>query len=296
MLIAGPTASGKSALALTLAERHNGIIINTDSMQVYRELPILSARPGPEETQRVPHLLYGHIAATDLYSVGRYADDAKAALQEARRIGRMPIFVGGTGMYFMALTDGLAEMPAIPEEIRAACRAELARGAGAEHGITTIHKKLAAVDPETAAGLNPTDTQRVLRAWEVWLATGKPLKWWQAQKSTPVLDGMKLAKFAIDIPRPLLRERIAIRFHQMMKTGAVEEAMKLKDLDPALPAAKMLGVRELVAYSEGRMTKEEAAEKAITATRQFAKRQCTWTRHRMAEWTWLHPFGADETS
>lgn len=285
MLIAGPTASGKSALALTLAERHNGIIINTDSMQIYRELPILSARPGPEDTRRVPHILYGHIAATELYSVGRYADDAKLALQEARRMGRMPIFVGGTGMYFMALTEGLAEMPAIPEEIRAAARADLA------HGITAVHKMLAEVDPETAAALNPTDTQRVLRAWEVWQATGKSLKWWQGQKATPVLDGMTLAKFVIGIPRPLLRERIAIRFRQMMEQGAAEEAVALKGLDPALPAAKMLGVRELIAFSEGRISKENAAERAITATRQYAKRQSTWTRHRMADWNWLYPFG-----
>ncbi len=170
MLIAGPTASGKSAAALALAEALHGVVINADSMQVYREVRILSARPTDADTARAPHLLYGHVAASERYSVGRYQADAIAALAEARAQKRLPIFVGGTGLYFAALTDGLAEIPAVPADIRERARVRLH-----ELGVAGLHADLAARDPETAAGLRPSDPQRVLRAWEVLEATGRPL-------------------------------------------------------------------------------------------------------------------------
>ena len=279
VLIAGPTASGKSALALRLAEQAHGAIINADSMQVYAEAPVLTAQPSAFERARVPHLLYGHVSAHDAYSAGRFAADAARALAEVRAMGRLPIFVGGTGLYFMALTDGLADIPPVPAAVRAAARA-LAE----EIGVEALHARLMARDAKTAARLRPHDTQRVLRAWEVLEATGRPLADWQETPSAPVLKGLRLARAVLDPPRGALRVRIAERFAAMMEKGALAEAMALKDLDPALPAAKLLGLGPLVALGEGRLARAAALEAAITATRQFAKRQVTWFRHRMAGW------------
>jgi tRNA dimethylallyltransferase len=280
VLIAGPTASGKSVAALACAEALNGIVINADSMQVYREVRILSARPSEADMARAPHLLYGHVSAREHYSVGRYQADAIAALAEARACGRLPIFVGGTGLYFAALTEGLADIPAIPAEVRARARARLD-----ELGVANLHAELAARDPEMAARLRPSDPQRVLRAWEVFEATGVSLSKWQGKIAEPILRNV--ARFVLDLPRPVLRERIAVRFRAMLDNGAVEEAVALKGLDPVLPAAKILGLRELWAVEAGSMTKEDAATAAITATRQFAKRQVTWFRHRMTDWDWV---------
>ena len=282
VLIAGPTASGKSAAALALAEALGGVIINADSMQVYADAPILTARPSAADTARVPHLLYGHVAATEAYSVGRYAADAAAALEQARAMGKLPIFVGGTGLYFMALTEGLAHVPPTPPEIRDAARALLA-----EIGVADLHARLAQRDPRTAALLRPADPQRILRAYEVFEATGIPLSDWQQSQGEPILKNRSLAKFVLDLPRPDLRARIAARFEAMVEQGGLAEALNLKDLDPALPAAKLLGLRPLIALAEGRMTREAALEKAITATRQFAKRQSTWFRNRMANYVWI---------
>ena len=284
VLIAGATASGKSAAALQLAEVLNGAIINADSMQVYAEAPILTAQPSHADQTRAPHFLYGHVSAGEAYSVGRYALDAADALQKARAAGKLPIFVGGTGLYFMALTDGLAHVPPIPADIRAAARALLD-----EIGVGALHARLMAGDPKTASQLRPTDPQRVLRAWEVWQATGRPLADWQQSPAEPILKNLKLAKFVCDRPRPQLRARIAIRFQAMVEEGGLAEARALKDLDPALPAARLLGLRPLIALAEGRLAKAEALEQAIIATRQFAKRQLTWFRHRMGDYVWFNP-------
>jgi tRNA dimethylallyltransferase len=282
VLIAGPTASGKSAAALALAESLQGVVINADSMQVYREVRILSARPSDVDMARAPHRLYGHVGVTERYSVGRYQTDAAAALAEARAMGRIPIFVGGTGLYFAALTEGLADIPRVPADIR-----EKARDRLAGLGVAGLHAELAARDPQTAAQLRPSDPQRVLRAWEVLEATGRPLSYWQREAGTPVLKDMRLARFVLDLDRWELRERIRRRFLNMLEQGAKTEAAALKDLDPTLPAAKILGLRELAAIQAGALAEEDAVTLAVTATRQFAKRQVTWFRHRMADWTWV---------
>jgi tRNA dimethylallyltransferase len=283
VLIAGPTASGKSQAALELAEHIGGVIINADSMQVYAEVPILTAQPSGTDRARAPHLMYGHVSAREVYSVGRWRDDAIAALAQIE--GRTPIFVGGTGMYFMALIDGLAAIPAIPQDIRDAARALLE-----EIGVEQLHARLAARDPLTASKLRPTDPQRVLRAYEVFEATGRPLADWQEAPTAPVLKDKRIAAFVLDPPRPLLRARIATRFEAMVEQGGLAEAVALEGLDPALPAAKLLGLAPLQALAAGTLTKAQALEAAITGTRQFAKRQMTWFRHRMAHYSWFDPF------
>jgi tRNA dimethylallyltransferase len=282
VLIAGPTASGKSAAALALAQRINGVIINADSMQVYREAPILTAQPSAADKARAPHRMYGHVGAHEVYSVGRWRDDAIAALETLE--GRTPIFVGGTGMYFMALTDGLAAIPAIPPDIRDAARALLD-----EIGVEALHARLAARDPLTASKLRPSDPQRTLRAWEVLQATGRPLAAWQDAPTQPVLKDRKVAAFVLDPPRPILRARIAARFAAMVEEGGLAEAVALAGLDPALPAAKLLGLAPLQALAAGTLSKDQALEAAITGTRQFAKRQMTWFRHRMPHYSWFDP-------
>lgn len=282
VLIAGPTASGKSDAALALAARINGVIINANSMQVYREAPILTAQPSAADKARAPHLMYGHVGAREVYSVGRWRDDAIAAL--ATLEGRTPIFVGGTGMYFMALTDGLAAIPAIPPEVRDAARALLE-----EIGVEELHARLAARDPLTASKLRPSDPQRTLRAWEVLQATGRPLAAWQDAPTQPVLKDRKIAAFVLDPPRPILRARIAARFAAMVEAGGLAEAVALCGLDPALPAAKLLGLAPLQALAAGTLSKDQALEAAITGTRQFAKRQMTWFRHRMPHYSWFDP-------
>jgi len=284
VLIAGPTASGKSAAALRLAEALGGAIINADSMQVYRQAPILTAQPTPADKRHVPHLLYGHVNADEVYSVGRYAKDAAAALGEVRAQGKLPIFVGGTGLYFTALTDGLAQIPPTPPGIRENARARLER-----IGVASLHAELMAMDPKTAAGLRASDPQRVLRAYEVFEATGRPLADWQLSPSEPVLRNLRLAKLLLDPPREILRARIAERFESMVEEGGLDEAMALRHLDPALPAAKLLGLRPLIALGEGQLSREEALLQAVTATRQFAKRQTTWFRHRMLDYVHIDP-------
>jgi len=284
VLIAGPTASGKSAAALDLARYIGGALINADAMQVYREAPILTAQPDAAAQEKAPHLLYGHVPARDTYSVGRYLEDAHAALGEVRAMGKVPIFVGGTGMYFTALTEGLAIIPPIPADVR-----EQARTLLDTIGVGELHARLCARDPQTAAALRPSDPQRVVRAWEVLEATGRPLVEWRKEHSAPLLGDMTLARFVLDPPRPLLRQKIAERFETMFDLGGVEEARALIGLDPALPAAKLLGLRPLQAYAEGAIAREAAIEEAVTATRQFAKRQMTWFRNRMNDYSWFDP-------
>lgn len=283
VLIAGPTASGKSAAALELAEKTGGVVINADSMQVYAQAPILTAQPSAEDMARAPHRMYGHVDAREVYSVGRWRDDAAKALQDLD--GRMPIFVGGTGMYFMALTEGLADVPSIPADIRDAARALLA-----EIGVEALHARLAARDPLTASRLRPSDPQRVLRAYEVLEATGRPLAQWQDEPAAPLLKDRKIAAFVLDPPRPVLRARIAERFSKMVDGGGLDEARALEGLDPTLPAAKLLGLRPLQALAEGTLGREEALETAVTTTRQFAKRQMTWFRNRMTHYSWYDPY------
>ena len=284
VLIAGPTASGKSAAALELALETGGAVINADSMQVYRQAPILTAQPSAADKARAPHLLYGQVSAHELYSVGRWREDAAKALAEAREAGRLPIFVGGTGMYFMALTEGLADIPATPAEVREDARALLD-----DIGVEALHARLAERDPLTAGKLRSSDPQRVLRAYEVFEATGTPLAEWQEKPAAPLLDKSKIAGFVLDMPRETLRARIAARFEAMLEQGGLDEARALEWLDPALPAAKLLGLRPLQALAAGRLSQAEALDGAVTATRQFAKRQMTWFRHRMPHYIWFDP-------
>jgi tRNA dimethylallyltransferase len=280
VLIAGPTASGKSRAALDLARRIGGVVINADSMQVYREARILTARPTDEDTAIAPHLLYGHVGAKEAYSAGRYQTDAGHALKETRAAGRIPIFTGGTGLYFDVLVNGIAEIPAIPLPIRRAAY-ERRRTVGEE----AFFAELVARDPQAAGELKPGDSQRVIRAWEVLETTGQPLRYWQKQTAEPLLAGLCLAAFVLELPRGELRDRIDKRFDMMVEAGAMEEALALRDLDPMLPAAKIIGRRELIAVHDGRLALKGGKNLAVTATRQYAKRQETWFRNRMAAWS-----------
>jgi tRNA dimethylallyltransferase len=282
VLIAGPTASGKSEVALALAERAGGALINTDSMQVYREACILTARPGATALARAPHFLYGHAGVHDRYSAARYRSEAGEALQQARADGQLPLFVGGTGLYFAALTEGLAEVPQIPEAVR-----NTVRSRREAMGVQEFFRDLGARDPDSAARLRPTDTQRVLRAAEVLEATGKSLSYWQRHPGAAPLAGLCLARFVLSPPRTELHRRIEERFDRMISEGALDEARALKGLDPALPSAKILGLRQLWSVLDNRMTLAEAIAAAKTATRQYAKRQLTWFRHRMVDWVWI---------
>ncbi|HEY0105385.1 MAG TPA: tRNA (adenosine(37)-N6)-dimethylallyltransferase MiaA [Rhizomicrobium sp.] len=286
VLIAGPTASGKSHAALELAQAIGGVIVNADSMQVYREPRILTARPSETDMARVPHLLYGHVPAREPYSTGRYQSDAGHALAEVRAAGRMPIFVGGTGLYFRALIEGLSDMPNVPAGVRDAARARLDA-----IGNDAFHAELAARDPQMAAQLHPGDGQRMLRAYEVFEASGKSLAFWQRNEGRPVLDGLRLARFVVDVPRAALRARIEDRFRAMLAVGAMAEALALADLDPALPAARIIGRRELLAWHDGALGEADAVERAVIASRQYAKRQDTWFRNQFPDWRRLDGAG-----
>ena len=275
LLVAGPTASGKSALALAIAERLGGTVINADSMQVYRELRVLTARPTPAEEARAPHRLYGVRPAAEPASVAWWRDAALAEMAQARAAGRLPILCGGTGLYFAALTQGLSDIPPVPAAAR-----EEARRLLAQDGAAALHARLAQVDPDTAARLRPGDSQRIARAYEVWLGTGRGLAAWQAGGGTGPAP-WRFAAILIDPPREALRAAIALRWAGMMAGGAVEEvrALVAQGLDPALPAMRAHGVPELAAMLAGRMTAEEASRRAILNTGQYTKRQATWFRH-----------------
>lgn len=289
VLIAGPTASGKSGLALVVAEKIGGALINADSMQVYREARILTARPNDADLSRAPHHLYGHVSVRETYSAARYQGDAHAALAEACRQRRVPIFVGGSGLYFSALTQGLAQIPAVPEAVRKEVRSRRVR-----MGAAAFFEEFAARDPGTAATLRPSDTQRVLRAAEVLDASGLPMREWQRKAGDAPLAGMKLARFVLSPARSELYRRVEARFEAMISAGALGEAAGLHGLDPALPAARILGLRELLAVLDGALDPETAKGAAKTATRRYAKRQLTWFRHRMADWTWIEAEDPDE--
>jgi tRNA dimethylallyltransferase len=281
ILLAGPTASGKSALALGLAEAISGVIVNADALQVYRDLRLVTARPSAEEERRVPHRFYGHVDAAEAYSVGRWLGEASAALEEARHDGRPAIVVGGTGLYFKALTEGLTSLPPIPAEIREKWRAR-----GADDEPAALHAVLADRDPEGAALIRPSDRTRIVRALEVLEATGVPLREWHKKGSTPVA-GAEARRFIIDIDRGVLAERIGGRLGAMVREGALEEvaALSRRGLDPAMPIMKAVGVRELLARVGGKTSLDEALAQAKQATLQYAKRQMTWFRNQMADWS-----------
>ena len=281
ILIAGPTASGKSALALDLAERLGGVVINADSMQVYAELCILTARPSSADEARAPHVLYGFVSAREAYSAGRFIKDAAAAIAGARATGLRPIIVGGTGLYFKALTEGLSPIPDVDPEVRQHWR-EAAQSKGA--GELYIH--LTMLDPETAARLNPTDTQRIVRALEVLQSSGRRLSYWQNQKGTPVVDLTAAHAFALLPERGPLQARADSRLDRMIEEGALEEADRLQRLGlaPDLPAMRALGVAPLVAHLNGEMGMQDAVTAAKAETRQYIKRQLTWLKRYMIAW------------
>ncbi|MDI7863682.1 tRNA (adenosine(37)-N6)-dimethylallyltransferase MiaA [Rhizobiaceae bacterium n13] len=280
ILITGPTASGKSALALDLARRHGGVVINADSMQVYDTLRVLTARPSEAEMEGIPHLLYGHVPAGETYSTGDWLRQAERLVDELRRERRLPVFVGGTGLYFKALTGGLSAMPAIPDEIRDRFRARLI-----EEGPGSLHAELMRRDPQTAATLQPADGQRIVRALEVLEATGQPIRAFQGQAGTRVIDPARARKIVVQPERSVLYERIDRRFKAMMESGAVEEVQALLalELKPQMPVMKAIGVSQIAAMLKGELSADEVIDKSATATRQYAKRQMTWFRNQMDE-------------
>ncbi len=281
VLIAGPTAAGKSSAAVALAGRINGTVINADSMQVYAGLAVLSGQPSALERGRAPHRLYGHVPPGERYSAGRYQREAQVALAAAQAAGRIPIFTGGTGLYFHVLTQGLSPMPAVPAEIRAAVRDRFE-----QLGREEFYADLLRRDPATAA-LRATDTQRMLRAADVLEATGRGIAAWQAVAGQPALGGLRLARFVIAPEREVLHARINRRFEAMVAEGALAEVQALAGLDPTLPAARMLGFPELSRHLRGEITLPEAIATAQMMTRRFAKRQLTWFRRFMADWQWI---------
>ena len=284
VLIAGPTASGKSALALRLAERLGGVVVNADSMQVYRDLRIITARPPAEEEARVPHRLYGHVDAGVNYSVGAWCRDVRAVLDEAERDGHVPILVGGTGLYFTALSKGLAAVPPIPPDIR-----ERVRGRLASEGVAPLYEDLLQRDPAAAYRLMPNDRSRISRALEVVLATGRSLADWHREGLPPVLETARAAKLFITCERDELKRRIEARFAEMLAAGALEEvrALAARDLDPTLPAMKAHGVPWLIRHLRGEITLDEAAAGGVMDTRRYAKRQVTWFRNQLPDWRWV---------
>jgi tRNA dimethylallyltransferase len=286
ILVAGPTTSGKSALALALAETLGGTIINADSMQVYRDLRIITARPTPAEEACVPHLLYGHIDAAENYSVGRWCVDAQAAIADTRRAGRLPILVGGTGLYFKALTQGLAAVPPIPAGIRAAIRARLATD-----GVAPLYAELMQRDPATAARLMPGDRSRITRALEVMLATGRSLPDWHSEGLPPSIDAGRAVKLFLDVERAELCRRIDVRFDAMLESGALDEVNSLaqRGLDATLPAMKAHGVPWLIRHLNGEIALDEAAEGGKRDTRRYTKRQATWFRNQLPDFAWTAP-------
>jgi tRNA dimethylallyltransferase len=289
VLIAGPTASGKSALALELAQSTGGVIINADSMQVYRDLRVITARPSPEEEARLPHRLYGHVDAAVNFSAGHWVVDAAAALEEARAQNRLAIFTGGSGLYFKALTRGLSAVPPIAAEIRESVRARLERD-----GVEALHAQLAQRDPASAERLKPRDRTRVARALEVIEATGRSLTDWHRDGLPPLLPPGTFRALFLEPDRDWLYARIDARFDAMLKAGAVQEvaALAARGLDPLLPAMKAHGVPALIRHLRGEITLEEAAVIGRADTRHYAKRQFTWFRHQLPEFEWVRPEAA----
>jgi tRNA dimethylallyltransferase len=288
IIVAGPTASGKSALALRLAEAEGGVIINADSMQLYRDLPILTARPTPQDEARAPHRLYGILDAADPASAGHWLEWAAAAIADAVGEQRPAIVVGGTGLYLHALLHGLAPVPDVPAGIRDAARARLA-----ELGAPAFHAELSGLDPVMAARLRPTDRQRLLRAYEVVIASGRSLAAWQEAPPVRVSLPARRLGLALVPPRAALYERIERRLRDTLERGALEElgALHRRSLPADLPLMKAVGVPELLAHVSGRVDLDPALERAIMQTRRYAKRQLTWLRHQLPELQPVPDFG-----
>jgi tRNA dimethylallyltransferase len=289
ILVAGPTASGKSALALALAEKLGGAIINADSMQVYRDLRIITARPTPGEEARVPHRLYGHVDAAVNFSVGRWCAEVADVLVATQREAHAAIVVGGTGLYFSALTQGLAAVPPIPAQIRNEVRTRLA-----SDGVEALHAELTQRDPAAAARLMPGDRARVTRALEVILATGRSLLLWHEANMPARVDAALAAKVFLMPERDALLRRIDARFDAMMAAGVLDEVRALagRRLDPNLPAMKAHGVPWLIRHLNGEMALAEAVEGGKRDTRQYTKRQATWFRNQLPDFVWVAPENA----
>ncbi|MEP3112545.1 tRNA (adenosine(37)-N6)-dimethylallyltransferase MiaA [Nisaea sp.] len=277
IVIGGPTASGKSALAVDLAEALGGTVINADSMQVYRELDIITARPDPADLERAPHRLYGFLGAAEVCSAALWREHALAEIREAALAGRVPILCGGTGLYLRALTHGLSEMPEVSPEVRAE-----ARRLHAEIGGAALREKLAEGDPVLAARLHDGDSQRLIRAWEVLQETGQPLSAWQERPAEPP-EGINFFTVTLLPERASLYRSCDVRFEKMLERGASEEveALMALNLDPALPAMKALGVPQLIELINGNMAREECVRIAQRDTRRYAKRQMTWFRNQV---------------
>jgi tRNA dimethylallyltransferase len=290
VLIAGPTASGKSALALELARAqarfNGGVIINTDSMQMYRDLRVITARPTPEEEALVPHRLYGQVDAAVNFSAGAWVADAALALKEARAQNLMPIFAGGSGLYFKALTRGLSAVPPIPPEVRESVRARLERD-----GVEALHAQLSARDPASAERIKPRDRIRIARALEVMEATGRSLTDWHRDGLPPLLPPEQVRALFLAPERDEVYARIDARFAAMLGAGALDEvaALALRKLDPLLPAMKAHGVPALIRHLNGEISLDEAAVIGRADTRHYAKRQFTWFRHQLPEFQWVKP-------
>jgi tRNA dimethylallyltransferase len=289
ILIAGPTASGKSALALELAQATGGVVINTDSMQVYRDLRVITARPTIAEEARAPHRLYGHVDAAINFSAGSWVADAALVLAEVRAQNRLPIFTGGSGLYFKALTRGLSAVPPIAVEIRESIRARLERD-----GVEALHAELAQRDPASAERLKPRDRTRVARALEVVEATGRSLTDWHRDGLPPLLPPGQFSALYLAADRDALYARIDARFDAMLEAGALDEVERLaaRRLDPMLPAMKAHGVPALIRHLKGEISREEAAATGRADTRHYAKRQFTWFRHQLPDFEWVAPEAA----
>jgi tRNA dimethylallyltransferase len=278
VLIAGPTASGKSALALRIAQDHGGVIVNADAIQVFANWRVLTARPSIADETRVQHLLYGHIPGDAPYSVGHWLREVSPLLTGGMR----PIIVGGTGLYFTALTEGLAQIPALPAHIRPEAEARLQQG-----GLDAL---LADLDAATLSRIDQRNPMRVQRAWEVWRGTGRGLAAWQDTTPPPLLPLSQASAILVDAPKDWLNARIARRFDAMLAEGALDEARaNLATWNPDHLSAKAIGAPELIAHLQGQMTLAAAQEAATIATRQFAKRQRTWFRARMRGWQIYRP-------
>lgn len=278
VLIAGPTASGKSALALKIARAEGGTVVNADSMQVYSVLRVLTARPGQPELSVAPHRLYGHVDPRETYSTGRWARDVEDLIRSGALDGGPAVFTGGTGLYFRALTDGLSAIPPVPAPVREKWRAALE-----QEGPAALHRLLGERDARAAAAIRPGDGQRIVRALEVLEASGRPISHWQGVAGRPLVDRVSARLIVLEPDRAELARRIEARFDAMMRAGAAEEAraMEALGLNAAMPAMKAIGLRELIAAERGEMPLDEAVARAKTATRQYAKRQSTWFRNQL---------------
>ena len=280
ILITGPTASGKSGLAVELARQHNGVVINADSMQVYDTLRILTARPSEEDMGGIPHHLYGHVPAGEAYSTGIWLREVEALLPRLREAGRLPVIVGGTGLYFKALTGGLSPMPDVPVALRAGLRQRLL-----QEGPEALHHELSQRDPAMAESLSVQDGQRIIRALEVLDATGQSIAVFQGLAGPVIIDPERARKIVVLPQRSILHQRINGRFETMLAQGAEEEVLALLafGLPLDMPVMRAIGVAQIAALLEGKSSKAEVQETGAAATRQYAKRQMTWFRNQMDE-------------